>query len=789
MANEQFAHLEIARLLPAPPRRKKGGGGRPLKKSDDVWGHGDAIAQQLEATRALVAQNKPIQFDPGLMVKLTVQAGTLSDEALRSFGIEVISEESDETLVVFVSEDARREFLRRLELYKLGGSGRGVSANVFHAIEQIAMWQRSDRIGATLSSRQWNPDEQLVVDVELWPRESVAANRILREQTVEWLQASEADIWDSIAVESVILVRASIAGRVLDALLELESVRVVDTPPELRLETTAFEFGLQDLTIEPAQEHATRIAVLDSGVVSGHPVLSPHIGEAHSFLPGKDGIDETGHGTAVASFALYGDLEKCVLDQRFGTPLILLSGKVLSGTANEYDRRLIASQILDAVTYFHGQLGCRIFNISFADRNQPYDGTHVRGLAAFLDELARQRGVLFVLSAGNFSGTDTVPNDWRADYPNYLFMAEARIIDPAPALNALTVGSLARYDQDRHAGRYPRDPSYQPIARVDQLSPFTRTGPGPGGAIKPDVVDYGGNVSVDIRRGKDLVAGAIDPSISEIAAKHDFAGERLFAPVIGTSFAAPKVANLAARVLAVYPNSSANLLRALVVLSAKWPEGAEEHLEGTGEESFRQACMGYGYGRPQVSKALYSSENRVALVAEETIEADQTHFFEIPLPEDFLELCGSHRSIRVALAHSPICRSTRLSYKGTKISFKVVAEDSVETLAARFHAGSKLKNVDEWGGFRPGAQLRSRGTVMMAEAHIDRLTRSSQIVRGKRLFVVVTRQVEGWAAELAERLEPYALAVSIEDTDREHVRFYTQLRARVRERARARVGV
>jgi hypothetical protein len=751
-------------------------------------GHGADISQQLEQTRAAVMRSKPAQFDPGLMVKLSVQAGTLDDDALRSFGIDVISEESDETLVVFVSEAARQEFERRLELYRRGGVGRGVSANVFHAIEQISLWQPADRIGSSLRDRQWNDAGPIVVDIELWPRESRQSNRRACDQTITWLREVNAEVWDALATDSVVLIRASMAGRVLNALLELETVRTVDTPPSLRLETSQVEIGVGDINIGAARDNATLIAILDSGVVAGHPVLSPVVGEAQSFIDGRDAVDETGHGTAVAGFALYGDCETCVRQGRFDTPLALLSGKVLSGSANEYDRRLIASQVRDAVDYFNGELGCRVFNITFADRNQPYDGSHVRGLAALLDELARERGVLFAVSAGNFDGTELVPNDWRAEYPNYLFTPDARIIDPAPALNALTIGSLAKYDQDRHAERYPRDVNYQPIARADQLSPFTRTGPGPNGAIKPDLVEYGGNLSTDLRANGNAAARRQDPNVSELAVKHDFVANRLFAPVVGTSFAAPKVANLAARILADYPDSSANLLRAVVALSARWPDEAEQSVRGTGSDSFQQACFSFGYGRPEFRKALYSAENHVVLLAEERIERDQTHFYEIPLPEDFLALCESERSIRVALAHSPVCRSTRISYKGSKISFKVVAEDSVDQLAERFRAGSRLDNVAEWGAFKPGAQLRSRGTLHVAESRISRLTRASQLVRGKRLFVVLTRQVEEWALDVAEAAEPYALAFLIEECDREDVRFYTQLRARVRERVRARVG-
>ena len=37
--------------------------------------------------------------------------------------------------------------------------------------------------------------------------------------------------------------------------------------------------------------------MLDSGVLTGHPLLSPAIGDAQSFLSGEDAADEHGHGT------------------------------------------------------------------------------------------------------------------------------------------------------------------------------------------------------------------------------------------------------------------------------------------------------------------------------------------------------------------------------------------------------------------------------------------------------------------------------------------------------------
>lgn len=788
MPVERYAHLVLTRLVPAPPRRKGGGGGVVVRKHENVQQHGEVLGRQLQGAEQNLTQLKPQQFDPGLLMRLRIQAETVTEDALRSFGIDVISEESDETLVVFVSEQAKQEFLTRLERYMAGQTGRGVSANVFHAIEEVGTWQRDDRIGRTLRQEVWTVADTKVVDFELWPRESLQANRRECDQTVAWLRERGADIWDQLATGSVVLIRTRLSGGVLDEALELETVRVIELPPALYLETAEYDTELRDITIEgPDDDDATTIAVLDSGVVAGHPLIAPTLGEEASFVGGRDPTDESGHGSAVAGFALYGDVEKCVEQRHFRTSLRLLSGKVLSGDRNEYDRRLIANQLVEAVSYFNGQLGCRVFNISFGDMQQPYDGRHVKGLAVVLDELAREQDVVFVVSAGNFSGTDDVPRDWRADYPRYLCTPEARIIDPAPALNAITVGSLARYDADRQLIRYPRDVNLQPIARVDELSPFTRTGPGPNGAIKPELVEYGGNVAVDLRTGGEPRFNPADPNIGEIAVKHTYAGDRLFVPVIGTSFAAPKVSNIAARLLREYPDASANLVRALLLLNASWPSAARDLVENAGDDGDHIGNFGYGYGLPDGDKTLYSLETCVTLVAEERIGADQTQFFEIPLPQDFLAPGRCERSIRVALAHCPPCRSTRKAYKGSKIAFKVVTDDDIDTVTARFREGSDLENVEEWDGLAPGSRLRSKGTVMAATKTMKVLQSSSPLLHGKRLFVVVTHQVEDWAKDLVQNEERYALAVALEDRARNDVRLYAQLRARLRQRVRARV--
>ncbi len=196
-------------------------------------------------------------------------------------------------------------------------------------------------------------------------------------------------------------------------------------------------------------------------------------------------------------------------------------------------------------------------------------------------------------------------------------------------------------------------------------------------------------------------------------------------------------------------------------------------------------CL-YGYGWPDPQKAILSSESCVILVAEESISTNQTHFYEIALPEDFLIPGACNRTISVALAHSPLCRSTRIDYKSSQVAFKLVLEDNLETLAERFRHESQLENIPEWPDCSPGARLRGKGTVMATRKTIERLPRNTPLLNGEKLFLVVTHQPQPWAEDWIQE-ERYAVAVRIDDRGNPSARLYAQLRTRLRQRARVRV--
>jgi len=179
----------------------------------------------------------------------------------------------------------------------------------------------------------------------------------------------------------------------------------------------------------------------------------------------------------------------------------------------------------------------------------------------------------------------------------------------------------------------------------------------------------------------------------------------------------------------------------------------------------------------------------VTLYAVDSVANRRHHFYEVPLPDDFLSNGTRNRELTVALAHTPATRTTRVDYKASRISFKLVQADSLDEIVASFNATTEredFESIPELPGRSIPERERSRGTAQAATWVFRRI--SSQR-RTRRLFVVVTRLDGGWSAGLVKDLEDYALAVILRDRENLTARLYNQIQARLALRVRPRVRV
>lgn len=776
---DSFIHLQFDREEPITDKRPPGNprSYEPTSPSS----HAKHLQGRLQSTKNYT-RNDVGGFDQKKLLKLKVRKGFAAEKIakLADTRFDVISQEDDTVVVAFASEGALASFEQRLATMVAGKHV--TNKHVIYALENIDGWTPDDRKGWAF--RHYGLPELFpaIFDVELWPLEDKPHERdALWMKFEEWIGVEGITKLDAVKNANLSLYRIKCDQAQIERLLMHRDVRTVDLPPKFGFNRKTLLADIQEFPEVPQPaEGAPGIVVLDSGIATGHPILGPAIGDSQSYLNGKSAQDENGHGTKVSGVALYGDLEARIHAKSF-VPEIRIFGARILDENNENTTGFVENQIEEAVKYFKTEYNCLIFNLSFGDRNKPYISGHVKGLAITIDRISRDYGVLFVVSAGNITKQELDGVDWKNDYPNYLSSERWAIIDPATALNALTVGSLARYDQSFRSQIYSSDPSSIPIARKDQPSPFTRHGPSVAGAIKPELVAYGGNWSINTTGG----ANDLDKrGFGILTTNMNFATEgRLFTQEIGTSLAAPFVSHLAAILMQEYPDASANLIRALLVGHAQVTSEANSVVPN----DIQNIC---GYGVVDTPLHFRSTENIATMVSEAKIRNKKHHFYELPIPEDFIGTGKRYRELTVSLAYTPAVRSTRIDYKATRLEFKLVACPDLAYATKMFNAATEkddYTSIPELSNASTKSTLRGKGTVQSATWSWKQFT-SKSVPRNKKLFIVVTRNDFPWGESISATDESYALIACMRDRENQQAQLYSQIRGilQARQQARAR---
>ena len=448
----------------------------------------------------------------------------------------------------------------------------------------------------------------------------------------------------------VLLARATVQQwtafvNLFDILAELRQAktlagRFIELPP--REQGDLAEKALS--RIQPPPEDAPAVCHLDAGVNRGHPLLEFAISKEHVLTADPDWLptDRDGHGTEMAGIALYG----CLTSVLESSDPIVLRHRLESVRTFRDDRPhdpdlygAVTSQAVSRIEIAAPKRTQRAYCLTITadgrDAGFPssWSGAVDQICAGVTEDGSRiaPERLLFV-SAGN------TPWDGRHDYPDHNHLHGVQ--DPAQSWNAISVGAYtekAVIQADDYHG-------WKPIAERGLLSPASSTSmiwADKSWPLKPDIVMEGGNNAIDPSTGR--ADNVDDLSLLTTRVSHNGA---LFTTTGDTSAAGAQAARYAAIIWARYPHLWPETVRALLVHSARWTKKMRAEFRTHKENRLR--C--YGYGVPDLDKALWSVSNAVTLIIEETlqpydkdestIKTKDMHLHRLPWPAQVLEDLG-----------------------------------------------------------------------------------------------------------------------------------------------------
>lgn len=777
-------HLLLPERIALASRRQgtAGGSGSPERNPRR---HGRRLEREVQEA---VATARPVTViegvDPGLVFKVRA-SGRITDETWGHRGVALLGDTDDWTYFVLSEDEVPGRLVAELRRYTAGPDemgGRAPLQTFFNAVEDIQPYGPEDRRTPTLPDNLRDLGEPILVDAVAWPSPTPqeAQRRLRNIRRVVAFYGGREIASDARARFTVL--RARLSGEGVEGLLHLPVVEKLRTPPMPFIEPSDW-WGRRADDIEVVEEEAEPIAIIDDGIADGHPLLTGAVASRRAFPAGHAWSAIGPHGTMVAGLAAYGDFEGPL---RSHAPLVrrgvVHEARVLEPHPSLPHRTRFAPDITehqaveDAIETLHREEGVRVFSMSINDPDS-YSGPHVSLFTERIDELIHEHGVIVVLSAGNhgveqLSATMDSGDHAQAGYPTYALHEKARVAEPAPAALAVTVGSLARSDAPQTPTGTTRVGD-QAIAGRDQLSPFSRTGPGAFRGVKPDMVDFGGNWVVNdtgLLETENVGVGVISLGINESG--------RLFTVSSGTSFAAPRVARVAADIWTSYPDASANLVRALLAVSARVPAAVATQFS---DDAARLRAV--GYGRPIRDLALQSGGNRVVMYFDGEMQTDTVAIHPVPIPPSFTRGRATRR-IAVSLAFDPPVRRQRREYLAGEMSFDLLRNVTPQAVRQRYGRQAEDR-IDLFTdrrrlGLAPGSTRTANSTLQLRHF----IPRELNPDDGDVYYLAVKHRPAAWASPGTQR---YAVAVELVEEQRQDIDLYAEVQQRVQVPARVRI--
>lgn len=411
--------------------------------------------------------------------------------------------------------------------------------------------------------------------------------------------------------------------------------------------------------LNPPVAGSPTVCVLDNGVNYAHPFLQAAIAAEDCQAINVDwGIDDHhGHGTNMAGAVLFGDLTFALA----GSGAVDLHTRLESvkflppfgWTKNDPSSYGVITQAAVSLAETRAPLRNRVYCMAVS--NEHVSGERPTTWSSSIDQICSGSMLgdvddegefgpkrLFILSAGNIPDSSS-PEDVSDLY-------EFPIEDPAQAWNALAVGGFTD-KVDLHD--QPGYEDWSALACVGDHSPYSRASidwDHSSTPIKPEVVFEAGNKAIS-PDGQQIISGI--PALSILTTSSQFTKSPI-EEFWATSSATAQAAGLAAAIMAKHPDLWPETIRALIIHSAQWTPAMLSKFKGKKKKECMMLARHFGYGVPQLQRALASAQNDLAIISEAYIQPfnrevndkgrevgnphfNEVHYYDLPWPKSELE--------------------------------------------------------------------------------------------------------------------------------------------------------
>lgn len=657
-------------------------------------------------------------------------------------------------------------------------------------------------------------------EAELWYRSQPEDRKAAEDSVREVINESDGRVLDTCMIEGIryhgILIECP-TDTVQDAFNRMQEQDYVQF---LQCEEIRFFRGTGQSLIRQVDVSESDEATLDGTVPipDGDPLIALLDGlplTQHRYLEDRLILDDPDdvstnypaasrqHGTAMASLITRGDLkanEPPSNRRLYVRPILVPNADPNNPQETFPEDRLFVDVLHAAVRRIvdedaeDGAVAptVRIINLSIGNPYQRFL-REVSPLARLIDWLSEKYGLLFIVSAGNSTQdiccAEISAQDLQAaerqeaiahivaaiqqDRENRLLMA------PAESLNALTVG--AWHSDASGENQVPHIPDL--LRDEDLPSPINPLASGFNRSVKPDIMMAGGRQHYSHRIGTDPAEFSFNPNLKlpgQTVAAPSTASVGLFTSIDsihsrGTSNAAALTSRLAE---AVYDNLQARfteagqvpeprkltvMTKALLVHGASWDGGRDilEPLMKRDEEAWqhekRRLASWLGYGLVTPDRCLTSTDQRVLMVGSGSLNADEAHEFEVPIPDN-LSGNTSRRRVVTTLAWLSPLNQTHRRYRRASLTLS-------RSLDVENFIGSS-RDVDP--------NLAQAGTVQ----HLIYETDSSVTIPDQQTMTIKVN-CKPDAGKLETSVD-YALAITLEVAD--PIDIYTPIQQRIEQR-------